>query len=90
MIRLDKVTKSYGLKTAVHELSLDIGPGAVTFAAVGSDAAAQPVQIHRLGKQEPVRPRSGAGRPARAPGESQTTGTPLQGRRLQATSSLSC
>lgn len=47
MIRLDKVTKAYGLKTAVRELSLDIGPGEL-FAFLGPNGAGKTTTIKMI------------------------------------------
>src|SRR5438309_4969107 len=47
MIRLDKVTKTYGLKTAVHELSLDI-PAGELFAFLGPNGAGKTTTIKMM------------------------------------------
>src|SRR4051794_41619962 len=47
MIRLDKVTKQYGLKTAVHELSLDV-PAGELFAFLGPNGAGKTTTIKML------------------------------------------
>src|ERR1022692_4495363 len=47
MIQLDKVTKQYGLKTAVHEMSLEIAPGEL-FAFLGPNGAGKTTTIKML------------------------------------------
>jgi ABC-2 type transport system ATP-binding protein len=47
MIQLDKVTKSYGLKTAVHELSLEVGAGEL-FAFLGPNGAGKTTTIKMM------------------------------------------
>jgi ABC-2 type transport system ATP-binding protein len=47
MIELDKVTKRYGLKTAVHELSLEVAPGEI-FAFLGPNGAGKTTTIKMM------------------------------------------
>ena len=47
MIQLDKVTKQYGLKTAVHELSLEV-PAGELFAFLGPNGAGKTTTIKML------------------------------------------
>src|ERR687885_173887 len=47
MIRLDKVTKTYGVKTAVHELSLEVGAGEL-FAFLGPNGAGKTTTIKMI------------------------------------------
>src|SRR6266550_1782511 len=47
MIQLDKVTKSYGTKTAVHELSLDVAAGEL-FAFLGPNGAGKTTTIKMM------------------------------------------
>ena len=47
MIELDKVTKSYGLKTAVHELSLAV-PAGELFAFLGPNGAGKTTTIKMM------------------------------------------
>jgi ABC-2 type transport system ATP-binding protein len=47
MIELDRVTKSYGPKTAVHELSLEVGAGEL-FAFLGPNGAGKTTTIKML------------------------------------------
>src|SRR5262249_51774581 len=47
MIQLDRVTKQYGTKTAVHELSLDIGAGEL-FSFLGPNGAGKTTTIKMM------------------------------------------
>jgi len=47
MIKLDRVTKQYGTKTAVHELSLDIAAGEL-FAFLGPNGAGKTTTIKMM------------------------------------------
>ncbi len=47
MIHLDKVTKRYGLKTAVHELSLEV-PAGELFAFLGPNGAGKTTTIKMM------------------------------------------
>src|SRR5690349_21892747 len=47
MIKLDRVTKQYGSKTAVHELSLDIAAGEL-FAFLGPNGAGKTTTIKMI------------------------------------------
>src|SRR5438067_13714649 len=47
MIQLDKVTKSYGTKTAVHELSLEVAAGEL-FAFLGPNGAGKTTTIKMM------------------------------------------
>ncbi len=47
MIKLDRVTKQYGSKTAVHELNLDIPPGEL-FAFLGPNGAGKTTTIKMM------------------------------------------
>src|SRR5579875_2073682 len=47
MIKLDRVTKKYGTKTAVHELSLDIAAGEL-FAFLGPNGAGKTTTIKMM------------------------------------------
>jgi len=47
MIRLDKITKQYGTKTAVEELSLDIRAGEL-FAFLGPNGAGKTTTLRML------------------------------------------
>src|SRR2546421_12337738 len=47
MIRLDKVTKTYGVKTAVDELSLEVGAGEL-FAFLGPNGAGKTTTIKMM------------------------------------------
>src|SRR5215470_19422075 len=47
MIHLDKVTKKYGIKTAVHALSLEVGAGEL-FAFLGPNGAGKTTTIKMM------------------------------------------